>query len=81
MLAAVPAADVCWLHALLTYRLTAAHSLGMAGAYMSCWSLNSRADTDASYQMLSLCGQTVVHVALLVSVFVAGELEPHVYQS
>ena len=66
----------CWLHALLTCRLAAADSLCMSGAYMS-WSPNARAVTNISSQMLSLCGWTVVHVAvvhvaLLTSVFVIG---------
>ena len=69
----------CWLRALLSCRLAAADSLGVSGAYLS-WSLEARADTDASYQMLTLCDCSVVHVALLLSVFCAGQLEPHVYQ-
>ena len=68
-----------WLCALLSCRLAAADSLGVSGAYLS-WSLKARADTDASYQMLILSDCSVVYVALLLSVFGTGQLEPHVYQ-
>ena len=80
MLAAVAAADVLLATCSAPLQVAAADSLGM-GACMDCWSLNARADTDSSYQMLSLCGWTVVHVALCVSVFVTGKLESNVYQS